>query len=320
MASKRRNMFHKNKTQEMTEKGRSARGRDPATGAHGDFWLLGVPPGPVRPSLADLGTPGSPGTSMSMATLARTPTRRGPAAHSHSSPQTVLHTRPPVKSSELLSAVESDRPSVFGLPPPASHRGERKAAVSAETSPGTLANAPEIVPDVPKKEFMPPIVLNGKPANITQFITDTRKVTQYNIRVRLTGRNTKIIIASRGNYHKVYDLYKERNVQFYSFAFKDEHLKRELFTMGWRAGETVRAFGEKVQDVVRRLRARTPIQYPGEKGRMRAELHEELALRREPPSYVGLAVRMKNSTTQDSAIAEDAVRSRRVVETDRAPA
>ncbi|KAL1123556.1 hypothetical protein AAG570_002633 [Ranatra chinensis] len=75
--------------------GGSAGGRDPATGAHGDFWLLGVPPGPVRPSLADLGTPGSPGTSMSMATLARTPTRRGPAAHSHSSLQTVLHTRPP---------------------------------------------------------------------------------------------------------------------------------------------------------------------------------------------------------------------------------
>ncbi|KAL1130782.1 hypothetical protein AAG570_012023 [Ranatra chinensis] len=97
-----------------------------------------------------------------------------------------------------------------------------------------------------------------------------------------------------------------------------ESLNRELFTMGWRTGETVRAFGEKVQDVVRRLRARTLIQYPGEKGQTRAELYEELALQlfvRELPSYVGLAVRMKNPTTLDgaivSAIAEDAARNHR---------
>ncbi|KAL1130329.1 hypothetical protein AAG570_013267 [Ranatra chinensis] len=48
---------------------------------------------------------------------------------------------------------------------------KRKAAASVETSPATpqvplsnsfelLANAPEIIPDVPKKEFVPPIVLN----------------------------------------------------------------------------------------------------------------------------------------------------------------
>ncbi|KAL1124059.1 hypothetical protein AAG570_001829 [Ranatra chinensis] len=114
---------------------------------------------------------------------------------------------------------------------------KRKAAASAETSPATpqvpvsnsfelLANAPEIVPDGPKKEYVPPIVLNGKPANITQFITDTRKVTEHDIRVRSNGRNTKIIVASRKDYQKVYDLYKERNVQFFSFAFKDDHLKR----------------------------------------------------------------------------------------------
>ncbi|KAL1128867.1 hypothetical protein AAG570_013401 [Ranatra chinensis] len=63
------------------------------------------------------------------------------------------------------------------LPSPAT-MAKRKAAASAETSPATpqvpvsnsfelLANAPEIVPDAPKKEFVPPIVLNGKPANIT---------------------------------------------------------------------------------------------------------------------------------------------------------
>ncbi|KAL1122950.1 hypothetical protein AAG570_003275 [Ranatra chinensis] len=137
--------------------------------------------------------------------------------------------------SSLLDVVQniSDGAS---LPSPAT-MAKRKAAASAETSPATLqvpvsnsfellANAPEIVPDAPKKEFVPPIVLNGKPANITQFITDTRKVTEHDIRVRSNGRNTKIIVASRKDYQKVYDLYKERNVQFFSFAFKDDHLKR----------------------------------------------------------------------------------------------
>ncbi|KAL1115009.1 hypothetical protein AAG570_007832 [Ranatra chinensis] len=140
-----------------------------------------------------------------------------------------------VLDSSLLDAVQniSDGAS---LPSPAT-MAKRKAAASAETSPATpqvpvsnsfelLANTPEIVPDAPKKEFVPPIVLNGKPANITQFITDTRKVTEHDIRIRSTGRNAKIIVASRKDYQKVYDLYKERIVQFFSFAFKDDHLKR----------------------------------------------------------------------------------------------
>ncbi|KAL1116643.1 hypothetical protein AAG570_005115 [Ranatra chinensis] len=137
--------------------------------------------------------------------------------------------------SSLLDAVQNIS-DVASLPSPAI-MANRKAAASAETSPATpqvpvsnsfelLANSPEIVPDAPKKEFVPPIVLNDKPANITQFITDTRKVTEHDIRVRSNGRNTKIIVASRKDYQKVYDLYKERNVQFFSFAFKNDHLKR----------------------------------------------------------------------------------------------
>ncbi|KAL1115716.1 hypothetical protein AAG570_006006 [Ranatra chinensis] len=57
-----------------------------------------------------------------------------------------------------------------------------------------------------------------------------------------------------------------------------EASNHELFTVGWGAGETVRGFGEEVQDVVRRLRAHTLIQYSGEKGQTRAEMYEELAL------------------------------------------
>ncbi|KAL1138509.1 hypothetical protein AAG570_008572 [Ranatra chinensis] len=59
------------------------------------------------------------------------------------------------------------------------------------------ANAPEIVLEVPKKEFVPPIVLNGKPANITQLITDTGKVVleiaEYNKCFLLRGMNGYVI-------------------------------------------------------------------------------------------------------------------------------
>jgi hypothetical protein len=52
--------------------------RDPTTERHGDFWLLGYPPGPVRPSLADLDTPNSSRVSISMPILVWTSSQRGP--------------------------------------------------------------------------------------------------------------------------------------------------------------------------------------------------------------------------------------------------
>ncbi|KAG8280132.1 Proteasome subunit alpha type-4 [Homalodisca vitripennis] len=51
-------------------------GRYPTTAHHGDFWLLSFPPGPVRPSLANLNTPGSPSAPMLMASLVRTSSQR----------------------------------------------------------------------------------------------------------------------------------------------------------------------------------------------------------------------------------------------------
>ena len=47
--------------------------RGPTTDSHGDSWLLSFPPGPVRPSLVNLTPPGSPGGSMLMQALVRTP-------------------------------------------------------------------------------------------------------------------------------------------------------------------------------------------------------------------------------------------------------
>ncbi|KAF2885653.1 hypothetical protein ILUMI_20504 [Ignelater luminosus] len=52
----------------------------PTTARHGDFWLLGFPPGPLRPSLANLAIPDSSGMSILMPSLVRTPGQRGARA------------------------------------------------------------------------------------------------------------------------------------------------------------------------------------------------------------------------------------------------
>ncbi|KAK2173565.1 hypothetical protein NP493_865g01015 [Ridgeia piscesae] len=56
-------------------RGNCAQRRDPATAQHGDFCLLRFRPGPVRPSLDNLVTSGSPNETILMPGLARTPDR-----------------------------------------------------------------------------------------------------------------------------------------------------------------------------------------------------------------------------------------------------
>jgi len=53
-------------------------GRDPTTAQHEGFWLLGFPPGPVHPSLANLQAPDSSRVSMLMPGLVWTPSRHRP--------------------------------------------------------------------------------------------------------------------------------------------------------------------------------------------------------------------------------------------------
>lgn len=48
-------------------------GRDPTTAQHGNFWLLGFPPGPFRSSLDNLDASDSSDLSMPMLSLVRTP-------------------------------------------------------------------------------------------------------------------------------------------------------------------------------------------------------------------------------------------------------
>ena len=55
--------------------------RGPTTDSHGDSWLLSFPPGPVRPSLVNLTPPGSPGGSMLMQALVRTPDQHEPVTN-----------------------------------------------------------------------------------------------------------------------------------------------------------------------------------------------------------------------------------------------
>lgn len=71
--------------------------RDPATERHGSFDLLRSRPGPVHPSLGDLVTPGSPGATISVPALARTPAR-----HSRLQPRTPGLSDPPASASPEL--------------------------------------------------------------------------------------------------------------------------------------------------------------------------------------------------------------------------
>ncbi|KAF0023520.1 hypothetical protein F2P81_024150 [Scophthalmus maximus] len=52
--------------------------RDPTTERHGGFGLLRFRPGPMHPSLDDLVVPGSPGSTISIPNLVRTPDRHSP--------------------------------------------------------------------------------------------------------------------------------------------------------------------------------------------------------------------------------------------------
>ena len=52
--------------------------RDPTTERHGGFDLLRSRPGPMHPSLDDLVVPSSPGSTISIPNLVRTPDRHSP--------------------------------------------------------------------------------------------------------------------------------------------------------------------------------------------------------------------------------------------------
>ncbi|KAL1424691.1 hypothetical protein MTO96_019838 [Rhipicephalus appendiculatus] len=62
---------------------------DPATAERGSFCLLRFRPRPVRSSLGDLATPGSPGVAMSTPSLTRTPAQHESDTGKDSPPQAV---------------------------------------------------------------------------------------------------------------------------------------------------------------------------------------------------------------------------------------
>ena len=87
--------------------------RDPTTARHGNFWLLGYPPGPFRSSLFNLDLPDSSRRPMSMPGLVRTPVRR--KRRSSRTPSLKPATPPslPVAGLQVLATYPAKRRSLF---------------------------------------------------------------------------------------------------------------------------------------------------------------------------------------------------------------
>lgn len=105
----------------------STRRRYPATAHRGDFWLLGFPPGPVRLSLANLGSTGYPAGPILTTSLARTSVQRGTSRHS------CPHLKPSTQSDLQSSGITGAR-----------HRS--RSTVGRTTSLFKCRNRPEPVP------------------------------------------------------------------------------------------------------------------------------------------------------------------------------
>ena len=89
--------------------------RDPTTAEHGDFCLLCFHPGPVRPSLDNLVTPGSPSVPILMPSLVRTPAP-------HRSPESRTPARKPSSNSGLQVAGLQEHATTPGRQPTVNDR------------------------------------------------------------------------------------------------------------------------------------------------------------------------------------------------------
>jgi hypothetical protein len=110
--------------------------RDPTTERHGDFWLLGYPPGPVRPSLADLDTPNSTRVSISMPLLVWTSSQRGPLCNR--TPNLKPSTQPDLQEAGLQECARFNE-VCSRTPQPAAVRGRDRHTVRSTVATNALA-------------------------------------------------------------------------------------------------------------------------------------------------------------------------------------
>ncbi|KAL1115782.1 hypothetical protein AAG570_006072 [Ranatra chinensis] len=103
--------------------------------------------------------------------------------------------------------------------------GEIIANIPVSNSFELLKNAPE-VEITSKKDKIPPIVLNGRPANIRQFLEDTRKVVKDKFRITNRGRTTQILTSNVEDFEALKGLFRLRELEFHTFALRSEHMKR----------------------------------------------------------------------------------------------
>ena len=129
--------------------------RGPTTDSHGDSWLLSFPPGPVRPSLVNLTPPGSPGGSMLMQALVRTPDQHDPVT-----------TRTPLLKSSLRTCLP-----VAGLQELATTPGNGKSR-SGGCSRNLSAFVQSGVSELSTPSLTPSERVRRKPASVMEGATD----------------------------------------------------------------------------------------------------------------------------------------------------
>ncbi|KAL1129808.1 hypothetical protein AAG570_012752 [Ranatra chinensis] len=104
--------------------------------------------------------------------------------------------------------------------------GEIVANIPVSNSFELLKNAPEVNEITPRKDIIPPIVLNGRPANVRQFLEDTRKVVKEKFRITNRGRTTQILTSNVEDFEALKGLFRLTELEFHTFALRSEHMKR----------------------------------------------------------------------------------------------
>lgn len=115
-------------------------------------------------------------------------------------------------------------------PPPMDLSDSSSVQVNVSTSNAyeILANISEDVRNqpVPRKEHVPPIVLDGIPTNVKEFIKELRALTKNEFFLKHRGKTTHICTQSRDDHSRLVTRLREKSLPFHTYGFHNERQNR----------------------------------------------------------------------------------------------